>query len=87
MRSYINWHDVRLNPGDLPEDSDEILVTTEDVNCVRRVRTDVYLKQLKGRLHYVWCQKCIDPETGKIEETMLWEKVIAWAYLPLPYIV
>lgn len=83
----VRWHDIRIDLNDLPEENEEILVTTENTECERRVRTDVYLKQLDGRLHYVWCIKCFDPETNKVEETMLWEKVIAWAYLPGPYVV
>ena len=86
-RSHINWHDLRIDPCDLPEDHEEILVTTENTDCVRRVRTDIYLKQLDGRLHYAWVEKVMDPETNKVEETMIWEKVVAWAYLPGPYIV
>lgn len=86
IHTKVGWHDLRWDPEDLPEEGESILVTQETVDGVRRVASNVYLKNLDDD-SYCWCTRIWDPYTHQTEETMLWETVVAWAYYPPPYIV
>ena len=80
----IEWHDLILAPHDLPEENEEILVTTENFDGERRVRSDVRYKELTNG-NPSWWMYVIDTKSFRLEKTFLWERVIAWAYLPDPY--
>ena len=82
----IEWHDLRIAPYDLPEDHEQVLTTTENYEGTRRIRTDIFLKSTDD-YHYFWCAYEINPITGLYEEDVSWEEVVAWAYLPTPYMI
>lgn len=83
-RTIIGWHDVRIDPDDIPEEGENVLVTIENHEGTRRVVANVYLKNLRND-QYAWVTLTRDIQTGRMEETMVWEKVLAWAYYPNPH--
>ena len=84
LTTPIEWHDLRIDPDDLPGAEEPILVTIEDViKEDRYVWLDVYLKETEDDT-VIFCTKAVN-EYGQIEETMVWNKVVAWAYPPPPY--
>ena len=89
IRVNERWHDLNIDPEDLPDDFEEVLVTTEDFNGNRRVLSGIYLKprynNAKELIDYCWCIKTPNEKTRVVEETMFWYPVIAWAYYPDPY--
>lgn len=82
----VQWHDLRIDPEDIPEDQEEVLVTKESFDGARRVAANVYLKTLENG-DYCWCTLVKDNTTGRMEETMVWEEVVAWAYYPSPHVI
>lgn len=80
LRAYTEWHNIQIAPNDIPEEDEPVLVTTENFEGTRRVLGNVFLKQLENDT-YCWCTYV------RNDETMLWEKVIAWTYYPNPYVV
>ena len=89
IRVNERWHDLRIDPDDLPDDLEEVLATIENFSGTRRVLSGVYLKPRfndAGELEdYCWCIRAPNERTRIVEETMLWYPVIAWAYYPDPY--
>ncbi len=91
-KSYIEWHDLRIAPDDIPEEGEEVLVTKENYEGTRRVVANVYLKWLQNGA-YCWCTMAPDDDYSSedrieiVEETMVWDEVIAWAYYPKPHVV
>lgn len=85
-RDIIEWHDVRQDPDDVPEEGENVLVTIENYEGARRVVANVYLKNLSNE-QYAWETLTRDIQTGQMEATMVWEEVIAWAYYPNPHAV
>lgn len=82
-RTIIGWHDLRIDPDDTPDEDENVLVTIENHEGTRRVVANVYFKKLWNG-QYAWTTLTRDIQTGKMEETMVWEKVLAWAYYPNP---
>ena len=86
-KSSIIWHDLRLAPYDLPEENQQIITTIETVNGDRIVHTDIFIKYLDdSQYNYSWIIKYINSQ-GIVEDTIFWEEVIAWAELPIPYLI
>lgn len=85
-KSRIEWHDLRIAPDDIPEEGEDVLVTKENYEGTRKVVANVYLKILENDT-YAWCTLTRDVQTGQMEETMVWDEVIAWAYYPKPHCV
>ena len=85
-RTRVEWHDLRIAPDDLPEEGEEVLVTTENIEGARRVQANVYLKTGKDD-RYFWCTLVRDLKSGRMEEAAVWYEVIAWAYYPDPHIL
>lgn len=83
LTTDIQWHDLRVDPDDLPENEEQILVTVELLDGRRVTWLDVYLKDV-GDGTYFWVTKAMN-EFDKIEETQLWYPVVAWAYPPPPF--
>lgn len=83
ITSTVEWHSLTLDPYDLPDAYEQILTTTENINGERRIRTDIYLKYTNDG--FCWCTYSTSPGLGIVSEEMVWEPVIAWAYLPEPY--
>ena len=52
-RDIIEWHDVRQDPDDVPEEGENVLVTIENYEGARRVVANVYLKNLSNE-QYAW---------------------------------
>ena len=86
-KSSIVWHDLRLAPYDLPEENQQIITTIETVNGDRIVHTDIFIKYLDdSQYNYSWIIKYVNSQ-GIVEDTIFWEEVIAWAELPIPYLI
>lgn len=84
ITTRVEWHDIRIDPEDYPEEGEEVLVAVELLDGTRKTRANVYLKELSnGR--YCWCERVYDKHTKQFEEAMVWYEVIAWAYYPEPY--
>ena len=84
-RSRIDWHDLRISPDDIPEEDEEVLVTKENFEGTRKVVAGVYVRELSNGT-YSWYTYIRDPETSRMEEAMVWDEVVAWAYYPDPHI-
>ena len=82
----VQWHDLRIDPEDIPDDGEDVLVTKECLDGTRRVVANVYLKTLEND-DYCWCTLVRNNTTGQMEETMVWEEIVAWAYYPAPHVV
>ena len=83
LKTKSEWHDLRVDPDDLPGEEEPILVTVELLSGNRVTWLDVYLKYGTDDQYY-WVTKAVN-EYGKIEETVVWYPVIAWAYPPAPF--
>lgn len=90
LTTDIEWHDVRIDPEDLPAEEEPILVTIELLDGRRVTWLDVYLRYASGPKElddlentYFWVTRGIN-EFNKIEETQVWYPVVAWAYPPAP---
>lgn len=81
--TVTEWHVLSIDPDDLPAEGEPILITIENVNGERRVWIDAYLKRLDTD-DFCFCTTCVN-EFGQPEETMVWYKVLAWAYPPDPF--
>ena len=83
LTTKMEWHDVRVDPEDLPGEEEPIVVTVELLNGERVTWLDVYLKYNANGV-YFWVTKALN-EYGKLEETQVWYPVVAWAYPPPPF--
>lgn len=81
----IIWHDLRIAPDDLPDEEDKVLVTIENYEGDRRVAANVYLRPMEDD-EYAWCTLSINAKTGRMDEIMVWEEVVAWAEYPAPHV-
>ena len=79
LTSRIEWHDIRIDPDDLPEEDEEVLVTIENQEGDRRVLSGAYPVLMEND-RICWCTK------DGTENVALWYEVIAWAYYPDPYL-
>lgn len=84
-RSRIDWHDLRIAPDDIPEEDEEVLITKENYEGARKVVAGARVRELTNGT-YAWYIYIRDYETHKMEEAMIWDEVVAWAYYPDPHI-
>lgn len=82
LKTDVEWHDLRIDPDDLPQEGEPILVTVETF-LDRKTWLDVFMKEETAG-EPIFYTKAYN-EFGKIEDTALWYPVIAWAYPPEPY--
>jgi hypothetical protein len=83
--SEIEWHDIRVDPDDLPGNGDPIIVTLESVDGSRLVWLDVVLQDDPSGDGYQFVTQQFDAYSGIFEKTPVWYPVIAWAYPPEAY--
>lgn len=76
------WHDLRLDPDDLPDDGEPILITVETF-LNRQTWIDAHMKYADGGKPIFYCNAV--NEDGFPEESVVWYPVIAWAYPPEPF--
>lgn len=85
-RTELEWHDLKIDPDDLPDEEDPILVTVEmPHDGTRSVWIDAFLKNYNDSDRYLFCVHHYEPLTGKMEYVPVWYKVVAWAYPPEPF--
>ncbi len=84
LKTELEWHDLRVDPDDLPGVGEPIIVTLDDpLDGSRRVWLDVTLDgEEDGKT--LFCTNAVN-EYGRIEKTAVWYPVVAWAYPPEPY--
>ncbi len=81
----IEWHDLRIDPDDLPGEEEPIITTLECANGEdRKVWLDAYLKY-DDNGDPIFCTKTPSVHTNFLEESAIWYPVIAWAYPPSPF--
>ncbi len=83
LTTQAEWHDIRIDPEDLPGEEEPIMVTVEYLDGRRGVWMNVYMRE-DGEGNPWFCTEAID-EFGLLQRTVIWYPVIAWAYPPLPY--
>ena len=82
LTTDVQWHDLRIDPDDLPGEGESILVTVETF-MDREVWLDVFTKEESaGELNFY---TKVRNEYGIIEDQAVWYPVVAWAYPPPPY--
>lgn len=81
MTSTVEWHDLTLDPDDLPSADEGVFVTVETLDGSRKVWGDVFYDEE----HECWCTFCQN-EYGNFDRVMVWYKVVGWAYHPEPMI-
>ena len=88
VKTIVKWHDITLDPTDLPAPDEPIIVTIEiPQDGTRKVWLDVFLKENDNYTAY-FCTRhfnAVDGNYGVMEDTAIWYKVVAWAYPPNPY--
>ena len=83
LTTEVEWHDLRVDPDDLPSEGEPILVTVETFTG-RATWMDVeYSEESLGKP--IFYTRVINPETNIVEKQAVWYPVIAWAYAPDPY--
>ena len=83
LRTTTEWHDIRIDPDDLPDEGDPILVTIEQFDGTRKVWLDAFLEESEDGDHW-FVTEAINGY-GRPEKTVIWYPVVAWAYPPDPY--
>ena len=78
-KSEVEWHDIQVDPDDLPSADEGVLVTIELMDGQRKVWGDVFYDEDSE----TWCSY-EENEYGKFEKVQVWYKVLGWAYLPEP---
>ena len=76
------WHDLRIDPDDLPGEDEPILVTVETF-MGRQTWLDVCMKEETAGEPIFYTK--VMGEFGKIEDQAVWYPIIAWAYPPPPF--
>jgi hypothetical protein len=79
LKSEVEWHDLRMDPEDLPSAEEGVFVTIETLDGEKRVWGDVFYNDDAE----CWCTFCQN-DLGYFERTMVWYPVIGWAYNPSP---
>lgn len=79
LKSSVEWHDLEMFPDDLPSADEGVLVTVENQDGERRVWGDVFYDEDSDS----WCTFC-ENEYGFFEKSMVWYRVVGWAYNPEP---
>lgn len=84
-KTEVEWHDLRIDPDDLPGNGEPILVTLDGLDVSnygrdRLVWNDVTLMDDESGDGYQWVTK--DDHNAFCP---VYYPVIAWAYLPEPY--
>jgi hypothetical protein len=79
----VEWHSLQIDPEDLPEEDEPILVTVESF-MQRLVWLDAFIKKDKfGNAEFF--TKVVGDDGKSIEDQEIWYKVVAWAYPPAPF--
>lgn len=86
-KGEIEWHDLRIDPDDLPGNGEPVIVTLDKLSVMeygneRAVWLDVTLQDDESGGGYQWVVK---DNTNRI--TAVYYPVIAWAYPPEPYMI
>ena len=87
LGTKVEWHDLRIDPEDLPENGEPILITIETLDGSRVVWLDAFLQDDPSGDGFSFVTETIDPDSKIVEKTVVWYPVIAWAYPPEPYFV
>lgn len=79
----VTWHNLLVDPEDLPEEGEPFIVTVETFTGQRQTWLDVHLKYAdEGKpIFYTYAVN----DYGVPEESVVWYPVIAWAYPPDPF--
>lgn len=86
IATKTEWHDLRIDPDDLPGEEEPVLVTLELIDGDRTVWSNAFYRYNCIKEDNTWYTYAMN-EAEVIEETPIWYEVIAWAYLPEPYYV
>lgn len=82
LKTDVEWHDLRIDPEDLPGEDEPIIVTVETF-LNRQTWLDVFMKEETVGEPIFYTK--VMGEYGKIEDQAVWYPVVAWAYPPAPY--
>lgn len=79
----VNWHSLQIDPEDLPEEGEPIIVTVESF-LGRNVWLDAFIKndEFGNPAFYT---KVVGNDGIAVEDQEIWYKVVAWAYPPEPF--
>ena len=79
----VEWHSLHIDPDDLPEEDEPIIVTVETF-MQRQVWLDAFVKNDEfGNPEFF--TKVVGDNGISIEDQPVWFKVVAWAYPPAPF--
>lgn len=84
ISTEAEWHDISVDPYDLPGEKESVLVTIETLDGERKVWPETYYKNSETGDDILWCTMAVN-DYGIPEETMVWYPVVAWAYYPEAY--
>ena len=77
----VEWHSLQIDPDDLPEEDEPIMVTVESF-MGRNVWLDAFVKPDEfGNMAFF--TKLVDDDGAK--DQLIWYPVVAWAYPPAPF--
>ena len=79
LTTDVEWHDLEVDGEDLPSANEDVIVTIETLDGERRCWNNVFYDEDAE----CWCTFAQN-EYGQFEKTMVWYKVVGWAYLPNP---
>ena len=82
-RTDVEWHDLRIDPEDLPSEEDTIIVTVETF-IGRQTWLDVFMREETAG-EPIFYTTSYNAATRVMEECAVWYPVVAWAYPPPPY--
>lgn len=82
VRSFVEWHDLAIDPEDLPSEEEPIMVTVETPMGRRTWFDNVFMKEetVGEPIFYIRALG----HSGILEEEAIWYPVLAWAYPPDP---
>ena len=86
IATTVEWHDLAIDPSDLPGEEEPVFVTVENPLGERVVWNDAYMKFSDDGENVLWVCTYKN-EFGFMEEAAVWYSVVAWAYMPEPYYV
>lgn len=84
-KTAIEWHDIRVDPDDIPSPEDPVMITVEHLDGSRAVWLDAYISETDDGYQFVTQQ--FDSYSGVFGQCVVWYPVIAWAYPPDPYYI
>lgn len=80
----VEWHSLQIDPDDLPEEDDPVIVTVESILGSRQVWLDAFIKEDELG-NPAFFTKIHGEDGHSIEDQKIWYKVVAWAYPPAPF--